>query len=748
MRKMFCIIAVGLLLSMGIQAHAQDFKPDLSTALFHQRIDEAQSALLGADGTKDKMLRIGDNEDLNAQLTYLLTTRVDELQQAMEYDNTQSTNRKLGYIRGLADYLRNFHAKLTLRETSWTDLQQWIDAYEMAYGLDKNNQPMNGVVQQYPYAVGDALVYNVAFGRQAGLSKLKELLVLKYLAKHPEQAMKQLSLHPDLPFADSIIRVTARRYPNEIITYAQARNNPITPKIEACQDPLVKQMVALSRDKSGQLYFPFLDKLSAGTITRDEIQRALFDSTKYYSLLVQTEIDYAAMMMKGDTPLAAKPLYNMLHRKSMEIYVNTINGLHDAPANIRFRSIQNLNAQELYYLIVCNEAEIYTSSYMYVYQRMFQVFPSGKSDSLLQAVNFDRYKKFLTMSSNYNTLDNFLSRMEKQSANNLMVDFVSNLEKGRDIDDIEDAVDVANAFATIKDTAIQKLMLEQVRQNLAKAKAFGQHRGSVIYNIEEQIMESALAKEPGQGPDLTKSLGIPPVFDTKNELLRDSLGRIVLQMYFYGDAGGKGTFNSLVRLYNGRAGWKTTSTKDFVMFSSTNSKVPFVLFANRALDEENDEDEQAQRNLNAWMADNGYAPSITVHRGHSYYLPYTIEKMWPTSKVVVLGSCGAYHSLDTILRISPDAYIISSKQVGYGEINVALFTYLVDKLKDGEDIRWPKMMGEVGTRISAAKKEGYDDYVFPHQNLGAMFIKAYKIAIDKTTGMLDRKPPSTAYSHF
>ncbi len=719
---------------MVIKSNAQDFKPDLSTALFHQRIDEAQTMLLAADGTRDRTIKLGDNDELNAQLTYLLTTRVDGMQRDMEYDQSQSTNRKLGYIRGLADFLKSFQIQLGYKETNWPELGQWLDAYELAYTYDKQDQPINSVVQQYAFTIGDALVYNVAFIRQKDIEQLKQLLVLKYIAKHPEQTMKQLSLHPDLPFADSLIRVTARRYPNDIITYAQARNSPIAPKIEACQDPLVKEMVAISRDKSGQLYFPFLDKLSAGTITRSQIQQAVADSTKYYSLLVQTEIDYASMMMRGDTPLAAKPLYTMLKQKSMEVYVNTINGLHDLGAPIRFKSIQQLNAQELYYLIVCNEAEIYTSSYMYVYQRMFQVFSSGASDSLLQSVNYDRYKKFLTMSSNYNTLDNFLSRMKKESANTLMVDFVSNLEKGRALDDIEDAVDVANAFATIKDTVIQQLMLDKTLLNYQQALASGNEKARVIYDIERQIMASAMAKEPGQGPDLTKTLGIPPVFETTNQMLRDSMGRIVLQMYFYGDAGGKGTFNSLVNMYSNRPGWKTTSNKDWVMFSSTGSKVPFVLFANRALDEEQDLDEQAQRNLNIWMGENGYAPSITVHRGHSYYLPYTIDKMWPTSKVVVLGSCGAYHSLDTILRISPDAYIISSKQVGYGEINTALFTYLVDKLKNGEDIAWPKMMGEVGQRISAAKKEGYDDYVFPHQNLGAIFIKAYRKALDRSTG--------------
>jgi hypothetical protein len=376
-----------------------------------------------------------------------------------------------------------------------------------------------------------------------------------------------------------------------------------------------------------------------------------------------------------------------------------------------------------------NEAEIYTSSYMYVYNRIYELMPAKSSDSLLNMVNYDKYKKFLTMAANYNTLNGFLSNMSKESATALMTGFVSNLDKGRGKDDIEDAVDVANAYASITQPDMRSLMLTKVKENLSRAELMNNQKGMIVYRLEKVIMESSdsevdstLAKV-----NISDSLGIPPVYEINNQQLRDSLGRIVLQMYFYGDEGGKGTFNHFLRIYSDKTKWALKATPEWVQFTSIGSPVPFILFANRALDEVNDEDENAQRVLIDYMTENGYQPAITVHRGHSYYLPYTIKKMLPT-KVVVLGSCGAYHNLADVLRISPDAYIISSKQVGYGEINVALFTYLVDRLKMGYDVKWPTMMNEVAGRISAGKQEGYDDYVFPHQNLGALFIKAYKIA--------------------
>jgi hypothetical protein len=276
---------------------------------------------------------------------------------------------------------------------------------------------------------------------------------------------------------------------------------------------------------------------------------------------------------------------------------------------------------------------------------------------------------------------------------------------------------------------MRALMLNEVSRNLEDAVYRGNHKGMVVYRLEKVIMESSNSEMDSTlaKVDISDSLGIPPVYEITNQQLRDSLGRIVLQMYFYGDESGKGTFEHFLRLYGDRSKWAMKSTPQWVQYTSVGTPVPFVIFANRALDEQNDEDEKAQVALIQWMNENGYKPAITVHRGHSYYLPYTIKKMQPT-KVVVLGSCGAYHNLADVLRISPDAYIISSKQVGYGEINVALFTYLVDKLKMGNDVKWPVMMNEVARGISSEKKDGYNDYVFPHQNLGAMFIKAYRIA--------------------
>lgn len=720
-------------------AQSVDFKPDITRALFHSRLDEAQLALLHADGKRDMQLAPYEVEELNVQLTYYATQHIDDWQKRIEQSTDISHQEKIKLLRGMTEVLNAFTAesrsfnKSTTdnRKLGWHHLPAYLQAFEDGLVLHAKNEAITAAIVNLPYSGAVAVSNSIVFIDNPHAAATRQYLFLKYLGNHPESIFSELTKASNLgfPFTDSLILEAARRNPDQLVTYAQAKGTPLSRRIFAHPHPFVQLVSGLAANNRGQMYMPFLDRITAGTITLDEVSKALADTTAYFKLLVQSQIEYARRQQKGEHLFAAKGMADMVKRKGLETYVNTINGLHDYAAPIRFKSIQNLGPADLYYLIVMNEAEIYTSSYLYVFNRIFELMPGQGTDSLLSIVAYDRYKKFLTMASNYNTLDNVLARMSKARATELMLNFVNNLDKASGEDDIEDAVDVANAYATLSDSTLRQLMRDQVNRNLEEAIANNNRKGEIIYRLEKLIMAS---NDPASKINLSDSLGILPVYQVSNQYLRDSSGRIVMQMYFYGDGSGKGSFNTLLNLMGDRTQWKMTSTPQWVQWTSLNAAVPFVLFANRALDEEQDLDDKAQHALIEWMTNNGYEPSITVHRGHSYYLGQTIEKMLPSSKVVVLGSCGAYHNLADVLKISPEAYIIASKQVGYGVINVQLFMYLINELKKGKDVVWPAMMDDVAGRVGAGRKNDFDDYIFPHKNLGAIFIKAYKKAMEDT----------------
>ena len=696
-----------------------------SRQLQHYNLDRIQKQFMAIDGKPDDVISIGYNEEVNLQLTYAATTRVDALQKRIELDTILNNTQKQTYIRGLGEMLQEFISARAKKKIKIIEFPETLKAWENAFTLDRKGQSIAPLMGQYPSATGNILLRSgISFLNNPGIPAAKNRVILKFIEENPTKVLSILSTNADLPFADSLITITAKKEPEKLYSYAQAFNTRFGKRILRHPDPVVKLLCQLANDNSGRLYFPFLDNLSKGIMTIDDIKKEMRDTLSYFRLLVKTQIGYAGRMAKGDTPMVAKTLQQMIHNKAVIPFVNTINGLHDSPANIRFKKIEPLTAQELYYMIVSSEAEIYTSSYTNSYDRIWQRMAVPNADTLLAWVNNDHYKKFITMAANYNKLDDFLNRMNKENATALMTNFVNNLDKGSG-NDLEDAVDVANSYASIKNDTIKKLMLEQITKNYETAIATGNKRGQIIYRLEKLILGSS---DSASNINLSDSLGILPVYDVKNSYLRDDSGRIVLQMYFYGDDISRGSFKTLENLYTNKS-WKKTVSPEWIQFTSINSIVPFVIFANKPGYEEKNEDALAQQHLNEWMDINNYRPAITVHRGHSYYLPYTIKQLAQSSKIIILGSCGAYHSLKDILEICPEAYLIGSKQTGFGQANVLLFTTMADELKTGNDLNWEAYWKILQQKMPPGGKYDFNDYIPPYKNLGAIFINAYTKAM-------------------
>jgi hypothetical protein len=83
-----------------------------------------------------------------------------------------------------------------------------------------------------------------------------------------------------------------------------------------------------------------------------------------------------------------------------------------------------------------------------------------------------------------------------------------------------------------------------------------------------------------------------------------------------------------------------------------------------------------------------------------------------------------------VLRISEDAHIISSKQVGTRTVNEPILQAIDNDLLEGKNIDWITLWHDVSLKFQKdpAAKERFDDYIPPYKNLGAIFIKAYRKA--------------------
>jgi len=718
------------------QKSVYPYKVAQDRMLWHDNVDKEQQKLLQLGGNhSDTLIRLSKDETVNLQITDALIRQVDDLQEGIEFDSTLNTNNKKKYLRALEFLLQGFRQAYEQRLIQPAMAPALMVSFQKAMQLDKGGQSIEPVITSGSYEIGRILVECFLYpSENIGVRPSRLYLTRRYCEMHPDLILNYLRAHPGLPFEDSLIVIAGHHNIRQLYDFAAA-SNELGAHIRNNKDSLVHTVALMANSRSGQLYFPFLDNLVKGRVTTDEIDKVKGDDLSYYRLLVRTRQEYAARILppERDTPLEMNALTEMLAKKGKEVFVREINALHtvDNPA-IRFKVLDPLTPAELYYLIVLSEDEIYTSSYLGVYERIFQRMPNPYGDSLIMQVHGDYFRKFIKMAAAYNKLDHFLGTMDKQNAGTIMKSFIIHLEKANE----EEAVDVADSYSSIfdKNPALARFILDEVKANYDKNVAADNKKGIIIYNLLQTLFESA---DTATKTDLSAKLGIPPVYTVDYKSLVDDSGRVIQQVFFYGDQDkdGQNSFLNFMALFHTKPGtkpeWKIVENPQWVTISSLRGK-PMLIFANKPLFGEDDPDAKAQSALSNYLFDHQMKPTIVIHRGHSYHVKYTIEQMPATARIVVLGSCGGYNNLSEVLKINEDAHIISSKQVGTKTVNEPILQAINNTLLAGKDIEWLPMWKELSARFQndPAAKEKFDDYIPPYKNLGAIFIKAYRKAMD------------------
>jgi hypothetical protein len=727
--KYLFFLVTSQLISLCLLAQMMDdtngtkiFRPEFRRLINHEAIDREQSNLLASDGRTDNQFVASSNEEINMMLTNALVGTIDDLQVRTETDSLLDHRLKVNYLSGISNVLKYIRLNWQNKKVNVLHLPVIIEAYDFSIKTDQSGKSIEPIISALPYDVGTAVLASGVFERNAGYKTARDILILKYCTLKPAETFITLKNNPNVPFVDSMVKVVARKYPSQLYTYAQA-NNKLGAIIRGIHDDeFVKAVVRMSKSKSGQQYFPFLDNLVRGKMTFEQIDSAEVDSIQYYRLLVRTQLDYMDRLLNKDTAVAFKELTAKIEKKAKDIFITTINGLHTETDAVRFRCIQSLTAEELYYLAVLTDGLIYTSSYTNgVYPLMMKKI-NNRGDSLLMAVRFDHYRKFISQAAAYNTLGNFLSSFPThEDAANLMKAFVGGLEK---TEGLEDGVDVADSYASIIETnkKLAAQVLDLVQENYQRNLNVNNRKGIVIYNILNKLFLSA---DSTQKIDLTKELGIPPVYNVPFSTLSNTKGEVVAQVFFYGDKDGQMIFNGFQNMFSGGNWTIDRSNAQWIVIKSVKGN-PVIIYANKPLPEETGEDDLAQRALGEYLEKNNLHPTVTIHRGHSYFATSTIGYMSPTSRIVFMGSCGGFHLIDSILHKSSDAHIIASKQIGKTAINKPFFLLLTEKLRNGNNIDWIPFWQEFKTKASV---EGFEDYIPPYKNLGAIFIKAYRKAM-------------------
>jgi len=703
----------------------------LNRQLFHDRIDNEQSLLDKEDGKIDGMIRVAANEAVNLQVTDALLRRLNEYQYSVETnDSIVSNNEKIRQLNFIEVFSRNFRISWRQKKVDPSLALLLVDVFHRAWIANRQGASILPFIASMSYEAG--VVLTEVFPQNIGYTESRNLLFIKYCHLHPEKILTLIGPYSNEAFADSLIVVACKNDPEQLYNYANSTKSLEGKLIQRNTNPLVKTIVQLSKLDNALLYYPFLDNLLTNKITVGAIKKIIgdgemkMDSIGYFKLLVKTEKEYYYRLgVMKDTPIAMfgeNGLRKMLQRKAIKHFITPINNLHEQNnLNIRMRAIDPLSAEELYYVIVMGENDIYTSSYKHSFTRLLQRMGTRpRGDSLLLNVNMDFFKKFIKMAANFNQLDTFLKTMPVNNSATLMKAFVANLDDGNNL---EDAVDVADSYSSITDTLLLQNILKNVMANEQKRINQNNIKGKTIYGLLKTIFFSA----NNNSIDLTSQIGIPSIYSLDYKYIADDSSRVIEQVFFYGDEDGKMYFPQFINSFSPKE-WKINYQKEWVEIKSLTGKKVWI-YANLPLNNDQNLDDTAQIHLAKYLAKNDLEPSVVVHRGHSYWLPRTLDRMVGGAKIIVLGSCGGYKNLNQIISTSPDAHIISTKEIGKGDINRPILNYLNQSIASGKKLVWKDMWASL-TRLfysdnNKGMRESWDDYIPPYKNLGAIFIKAY-----------------------
>ena len=703
----------------------------LNRQLFHDRIDNEQSLLDKEDGKIDGMIRVAANESVNLQVTDALLRRLNEYQYSVETnDSIVSNNEKIRQLNFIEVFSRNFRISWRQKKVDPSLAPLLVDVFYQAWIANRQGASILPFIASMSYEAG--VVLTEVFPQNIGYTESRNLLFIKYCHLHPEKILTLIGPYSNEAFADSLIVVACKNDPEQLYNYANSTKSLEGKLIQRNTNPLVKTIVQLSKLDNALLYYPFLDNLLTNKITVGAIKKIIgdgemkMDSIGYFKLLVKTEKEYYYRLgVMKDTPIAMfgeNGLRKMLQRKAIKHFITPINNLHEQNnLNIRMRAIDPLSAEELYYVIVMGENDIYTSSYKHSFTRLLQRMGTRpRGDSLLLNVKMDFFKKFIKMAANFNQLDTFLKTMPVNNSATLMKAFVANLDDGNNL---EDAVDVADSYSSITDTLLLQNILKNVMANEQKRINQNNIKGKTIYGLLKTIFFSA----NNNSIDLTSQIGIPSIYSLDYKYIADDSSRVIEQVFFYGDEDGKMYFPQFINSFSPKE-WKINYQKEWVEIKSLTGKKVWI-YANLPLNNDQNLDDTAQIHLAKYLAKNDLEPSVVVHRGHSYWLPRTLDRMVGGAKIIVLGSCGGYKNLNQIISTSPDAHIISTKEIGKGDINRPILNYLNQSIASGKKLVWKDMWASL-TKLfysdnNKGMRESWDDYIPPYKNLGAIFIKAY-----------------------
>lgn len=666
-------------------------------ASLNQKIDELQYELDSMDGLADNEINIA-NKFNGKRAKDLYIDLVNTLQKEIN-DKEQPWQKTRDELRQIKNWL------LDTSPSRFSD-DYFLDKFEVNYSLayNKNLDAIKRKLKNDPKLTLD-------LHRKIKHHPFYKDALKAFLENDSDLFMQNIWRFRHDSVAQEIIDIVVQKNPIKMKRWVGTQTDMGT-FLDHSSSPTTKLFTSLFHQYGrASKSFYFIQEILNGNLTPDEANTIGLDSLTFRKKLIEQSI--------YNDIIAKEAIQERLLDESLRV-IRPVNDLHETKdPKKRFASVKNLTAEELYTYMVYAEQEIFTSTYNGFYDLFMQKLGTEDAYSFLKRMNFNKYRTFIKMAAGYNKLESFLNTLSKEQQQLLMNKFVRSLEIGNTDESLAAAVNVADTFGSIQTKELKDFFNTRMREELERVENEHNAHGIRIYSLLNGILSQSEDFSDDWMKKLVLKYNIPKINQLEYTKLLNSDGRIIQQVFFYDDDDGKASYYSFLHSFQ-NSQWSIQDKNTYLKIISANKQIE--IYANKPQFEFKGKDAiQDYFNLT------GIRPSVIIHRGHSFYVNTTIQTLTPNAKLVLLGSCGGYHNLTSVLDRSPDVHIISSKQIGTMGINDPMIRLINQNLVKKETINWKILWNTLGNQVkgNSKNKERFKDYVPPHKNLGAIFIMAY-----------------------
>jgi hypothetical protein len=522
--------------------------------------------------------------------------------------------------------------------------------------------------------------------------------LLKEIAQNqPAELLKVFDNIQFVSWAVELIEEVAQVAPFKIQNYLYS-NNPVNRALQQSKSPIVGTLRQITSELgTTSRAFVLLYDIHTQKLSIKDAHRISKSDLDFFTHLIDLVKESKFLGFHS----VEEALKNIGLRK-----VREVNDLHDESDAIRFAPVKDLTAEQLYFLMVYSEDEIFTSSFMGLFDRMMNRMTEKSSFEFLFHMNFKRFRTFMKMCAGYNSLATFTNKMTVQERNLLFKKIVEGVELNND--GFESAMALADFYAALK-TDEDKKKLQTHFDAYRNSIEYKNPAGYKIYEVLAQV----LGFEDFNNSEIIQST----YYFDPNIFLNNNIN--IQQHFFFDDPDGIASYNSFIKKYRS-PNWKIVDNKTYILISSVKGN-KIHIYVNKPKTEYAGQDAIADK-----FNQINRKPDIVVHRGHSYFVNTAIESLTPSSKLVFLGSCGGHNNMRNVLMRAPEAQVIASKQIGTLLVNNSLIWAINEQLRLGKKDSWSNIWIKVekslaGNTIALAK---FKEYIPPHKNLGLIFLQS------------------------